>query len=80
MYCLVLFSVRSLEMDTNHTLLTIKLISLLFLDTKPPKTPDTFINVWCLVWISKIRSGESIGLVLSKFNFQLFKNAGLSTW
>ena len=60
-------------MDTNYTSLTIKLISLLFLDTKPPNTPDTSINVWCLGWISKIRSGESISLVLSKFKFSTEK-------
>ena len=62
-----------LEMDTISASLTIKLISLLFLDTKPPNTPDTSMNVWCLGWISKIRSGKSISLVLSKFNFQLQK-------
>ena len=56
-------------MDAFHKPLTIKLISLLFLDSKPPKSPDTFINVWCLGWISKIRSGKSISLVLSKFKF-----------
>ena len=62
-------------MDTLHTPLTIKLISLPFLDSKPPKSLDTFMNVWCLGWISKIGSSESIGLVLSKFKiyFQLSK-------
>ena len=68
-----------LEMDTIYALLTIKLISLLILDTKPTNTLDTSMDVWRLGWISKIRSGESISLVLSKFIFHC-KNARISTW
>ena len=66
-------------MDTIYASLTIKLISLLILDTKLPNTLDTSMDVWYLAWISKIRSGESISLVLSKFIFHC-TNAGISTW
>ena len=70
---------RRLMMDTFYTLLTIKLISLLFLDSKSPNSLDTLMNVWCLGWISKIRSREGISLILSTFKFYL-QNAGLPTW
>ena len=63
-------------MDAIYASLTIKLISLLILDTKPPNTLDTSMDVWCLGWISKIRSGEGISLVLSKFIFHC-KDAGI---
>ena len=66
-------------MDTIYTPLTIKLISLLFLDSKPPNSLDTSMNVWCLGRISKIRSRERISLILSTFKFTC-KNAGLPTW
>ena len=64
---------RRLMMDTLYTPLTIKLISLLFLDSKPPNSLDTLMNVWCLGWISKIRSRERISLILSIFKFYLQK-------
>ena len=70
---------RRLMMDTFYTPLTFKLISLLFLDSKPPNSLDTLMNVWCLGWISKIRSREGISLILSTFKFYL-QNAGLPTW
>ena len=68
-----LLSDRRLTMDTLYTLLTIKLISLLFLDSKPPNSLDTLMNVWCLGWISKIRSREGISLILSTFTILLAK-------
>ena len=68
----------SLVMDALHTSFTIKLITSLLLDTEPPKSPDTSMNVWCLGRISKFGSNKDISLILSNL-FSCLPNAGLST-
>ena len=60
--------------------LTIKLISLSFFGTEPPKSPDTSMNVWCPRRISKISPNKHIGLAvrLKMFFFAKCRNTNNS--